>query len=251
MGRLDGKTAVITGGASGIGAATARLFVKQGSSVVIADILSDEGQGLATELGERARFRFLDVSDEASKLAGIDILVNNAAIAIANTLVSLSKQDFERVLAVNLVGAFLGIKHVAPQMIERRSGSIVNISSNQGLIASNAMAAYASSKWGIRGLAKTAALELGLHGVRVNSVFPGPVNTRMGNPAGMPEDEINQHEALKLQPIQRIGRPEEVAHVCLFLASDDASYVTGAEVAVDGGMTIGQYMSFLPGGPIR
>jgi 3alpha(or 20beta)-hydroxysteroid dehydrogenase len=258
MGSLAGKIAVVTGGASGIGAATARLFATQGATVIIGDILADQGRHLADELGENAHYQHLDVSDEASwqalvadtrKLGSADILVNNAAIAIAATVVGLSKRGFEKVLGVNLVGAFLGIKHLAPRMIERRKGSIVNISSNQGLIASNAMAAYASSKWGMRGLAKTAALELGLHGVRVNTVFPGPVNTKLGNPTGMSEEEINRHEALKKQPIQRIGRPEEVAQVCLFLAGDDASYVTGAEVTVDGGMTIGQYMDFLPGGP--
>jgi 3alpha(or 20beta)-hydroxysteroid dehydrogenase len=258
--RLSGKVALVTGAARGIGAAIARLFLENGAKVAIADVL-DEGAALSAELGQNAFFQRLDVSNEADwaralaavegRLGQVDVLVNNAAIVIPGVVVDLPTADFLQVLAVNLVGPFLGMKHVAPGMMARGAGSIINISSNQGLIASNGMAAYGSSKWGLRGLTKTAALELGLHGVRVNSVLPGPVNTPMGNPGDIPEAEMNRHETFMKQPIQRIARPSEIAQVCLFLASDDASYVTGAEIAADGGMTIGQYIDFLPGAPSR
>jgi 3alpha(or 20beta)-hydroxysteroid dehydrogenase len=254
MAKLRGKTTVVTGAAGGIGAAVARLFAAEGARVILCDVLEDEGRATAAAIGGDTHFRSLDVADEAGWLAlaeafgPIDILVNNAAIAIADIITNLSKVDFERVMAVNLVGPFLGIKHLAPGMVARGGGAIINISSNQGLIASNAMAAYSSSKWALRGLSKVAALELGTKGVRVNTVFPGPVNTRMGNPADVAEQDLNRHPSLQRQPIRRVARPSEVAPLCLFLASDDASYITGAEVAVDGGMTVGQYMDFLPGG---
>lgn len=253
MAKLRGKTAVVTGAAGGIGAAVARLFTAEGARVILCDVLTEEGRATADDIGGNALFRLLDVADEhawkalAEEIGTIDILVNNAAIAIADIITSLSKADFDRVIAVNLVGPFLGIKHLAPRMIAGGGGAIVNISSNQGLIASNAMAAYSSSKWALRGLSKVAALELGTKGVRVNTVFPGPINTRMGNPADIAVQDLNQHPSLRGQPIRRVASPTEVAPLCLFLASDDASYITGAEVTVDGGMTIGQYMDFLPG----
>jgi 3alpha(or 20beta)-hydroxysteroid dehydrogenase len=257
MKRLNGKVAVITGGARGMGAHTCRLFVQEGARVVVADVLEDEGRALARELGDAASFHRLDVSDETSwqalvehaqqRFGRIDVLVNNAAVLVWGAVDALAKQDFERALAINLTGTFLGIRAVAPLMKAQRAGSIVNISSVDGLRGANALAAYAASKWGVRGLTKVAALELGHHGVRVNSVHPGGVNTTMSNPSGAPVQEVNK--AYANVPLQRVGEPDEIARATLFLASDEASYCNGSELAVDGGMAAGSYYPGLPGAP--
>lgn len=258
MKRLENKVAIITGGARGMGAQTSRLFVEEGATVVIADLLESEGQALAAELGDRASFRRLDVSDEDGwqRLVGetverhgrIDVLVNNAAVLVFGAIEQLSKAEFERALSINLTGTFLGIHSVAPIMREQRSGSIVNISSVDGLRGVNALAAYVSSKWGVRGLTKVAALELGPHGVRVNSVHPGGVDTLMSNPTGTSREALA--EQYRMVPLQRIGAPEEIARATLFLASDEASYCNGSELSVDGGMMAGFYYQGLPGSPI-
>lgn len=257
MARLSEKVAIITGGARGMGAETSRLFVQEGAKIIIADMLDADGEALAAELGEAAHFCHLDVSDEASwkaliedtlaRFGRIDILVNNAAVLVFGTITSLSKDDFERALSVNLTGTFLGIQAVAPTMKTQRTGAIVNISSVDGLRGTNALAAYVSSKWGVRGLTKVAALELGLHGIRVNSVHPGGVNTAMSNPDNRSLDEIN--EAYRHVPLQRVGNPEEIARATLFLASDESSYCNGSELAVDGGMAAGAYYAGVPGSP--
>lgn len=257
MTRLEGKVAIVTGGARGMGAATCRLFVEAGARVVIADVLDAEGEALARELGSAARFMRLDVADEANwqrvadatveQFGRIDVLVNNAAVLIFGAITELSKRDFERAVSINLVGTFVGIRTIAPHMIAQKSGSIVNISSVDGLRGVNALAAYVSSKWGVRGLTKVAALELGQKGVRVNSIHPGGVNTVMSNPTGAPLDEVNKHYTHV--PLQRVGLPEEIARATLFLASDEASYCNGAELSVDGGMAAGAYYPELPGAP--
>ncbi|MGU7768781.1 glucose 1-dehydrogenase [Burkholderia sp. MR1-5-21] len=257
MARLQGKVAIVTGGARGMGAATCRLFVEEGAHVVIADVLEAEGEALARELGDAARFMRLDVADEANwervaaataeQFGRVDVLVNNAAVLMFGGITELSKRDFERAVSINLVGTFVGIRTVAPRMIAQKRGSIVNISSVDGLRGVNALAAYVSSKWGVRGLTKVAALELGHQGVRVNSIHPGGVNTVMSNPSGAPLDEVNKHYTHV--PLQRVGLPEEIARATLFLASDEASYCNGAELAVDGGMAAGAYYPGLPGAP--
>jgi len=258
MQRLANKIAIITGGARGMGAQTCRLFVEEGATVVIADLLETDGQTLARELGDAASFRRLDVSSEedwqklvnetVERFGRIDVLVNNAAVLVFGAIEQLSKADFERALSINLTGTFLGIHTVAPFMRERRCGSIVNISSVDGLRGVNALAAYVSSKWGVRGLTKVAALELGPHGVRVNSVHPGGVDTQMSNPTGASREELaGQYRQV---PLQRIGAPEEIARATLFLASDDASYCNGSELSVDGGAAAGSYYEGLPGSPI-
>jgi 3alpha(or 20beta)-hydroxysteroid dehydrogenase len=258
MQRLANKIAIITGGARGMGAQTCRLFVEEGATVVIADLLETDGQTLARELGDAASFRRLDVSSEEDwqklvnetigRFGRIDVLVNNAAVLVFGAIEQLSKADFERALSINLTGTFLGIHTVAPFMRERRCGSIVNISSVDGLRGVNALAAYVSSKWGVRGLTKVAALELGPHGVRVNSVHPGGVDTQMSNPTGASREELaGQYRQV---PLQRIGAPEEIARATLFLASDDASYCNGSELSVDGGAAAGSYYEGLPGSPI-
>jgi len=255
--RLQNKVAIITGGARGMGAATTRLFAAEGAKVAIADLLEDDGRKLAGDLGGSARFYRLDVTQEQSwselvraveaDLGPVDILVNNAGIFIPLTLLDTSVEDFQRIQNVNLLGPFLGMKAVVPGMIERGRGSIVNISSIEGMRGMNAAAAYASSKWGVRGLTKVAAMELAHRGVRVNSVHPGAINTPMGNAAGVPVEQLNAH--FTSYPAQRIGNPEEVAAASLFLASDEASYVVGAEIVVDGGVIVGAYQRGLGGEP--
>ncbi len=257
MGRLSGKVAIVTGGARGMGAATSRLFVAEGAKVAITDVLEEDGKALAAELGDAARFYHHDVTSEQAwadvvaqaeaDLGPIDVLVNNAGILLFKSLLATTREDYERVLQVNLVGEFLGIKAVAPGMIARGKGSIVNISSVDGMKGANGLVAYASSKWGVRGLTKVAALELGHRGIRVNSVHPGGVDTAMTNFDNSGREQINQR--FTNIPLQRVSGPEEVAAASLFLASDDASYLAGAEIVVDGGMTTGVYYPGMPGAP--
>lgn len=257
MGRLDGRVAIITGGAQGQGAATARLFVREGARVVIADICDEEGQALAGQLGDAAVFEHLDVSDEAQwrtvtaatleRWGAIDILVNNAGIVLISALIDIERADFQRVLDVNLIGAWLGIKHVAPSMIGHKRGSIINICSTGAIWTMNATGAYMAAKWGLRGLTKNAAMELGWQGVRVNAIFPGGVNTPFANIGNKTSEEMS--ELYQGQTIQRIGEPEEIAEASLFLASDASSYMAGSELVVDGGMTLGVFHDYLPGAP--
>lgn len=253
MGRLDGKVALITGGARGQGAAEARRFVDEGARVVVADLLVDEGEALAAELGPNGRFVPLDVTDEAqwdAAVAAVDeafgtltVLVNNAGILLFRQLVNTSVDEFRRVLDVNLVGTFLGIKAVAPAIERAGGGSIVNISSVGGIQGLPAVSAYVASKFGVRGLTKSAAIELGRAGIRVNSVHPGSVDTPMIRPEPMRvEDFAPYYERL---PIQRLGTVDDVADMVVFLASDESSYVTGAEFVVDGGASCGD-PGFLP-----
>jgi 3alpha(or 20beta)-hydroxysteroid dehydrogenase len=256
-GKLEGRVAVITGGARGQGEATARVFAAEGAKVVIADMLEAEGQAVAQSIGAAALFHKLDVSDEGQwemlaraatdRFGAADILINNAGIVHPASLTDLTKADFERVLQINLIGAWLGMKTLSPAMVAKGKGAIVNICSTSGLWGMNGLTAYSASKWALRGISKTAAMELGHKGVRVNAVFPGGINTVMGNVTNEEASELAKYYVG--QPIQRIGEPEEVARTSLFLASDDASYLCGAEIAVDGGMTLGVYAPFLPGAP--
>ena len=258
MNRLAGKVAIITGAARGMGAATARLFASEGARVVIADVLDAEGDSLAREIGQASLFQHHDVAEEDSwqrvvreaiaHFGGVDVLVNNAGILLMKGLLDIQKQEFESVLAVNLIGTFLGIKTTAPRMIERGGGAIVNISSVDGMKGSNSTGAYSASKWGVRGLTKVAAMELGHRGVRVNSIHPGGVNTVMGVRPG-PEGLAMAQKFYQGIPLGRIGQPEEIARATLFLASDESSYVCGAEIVVDGGMIVGQYYMSQPGAP--
>ncbi len=240
-----------------MGAATCRLFVEQGAKVAIADVLEDHGTALAAKLGENARFFKLDVTSEENWAEVVtateqafgppNVLVNNAGILQFKTILETTKADFEKVLAVNLVGELLGIKAVAPGMVERGCGSIINLSSVDGMKGANGLVAYASSKWAVRGLTKVAAMELGHKGVRVNSVHPGGVDTIMTNHTGAARDEVNK--SFSHIPLQRVGAPEEVAAATAFLASDESSYMQGAEIVVDGGMTVGSYYMGYPGSP--
>lgn len=256
-GRLDGKVAIITGAAQGMGEATARLFASEGAKVVVADVNTEKGEAVAADLGANAMFHKLDVSsdeDWAAIVAAADaafgpvnVLVNNAGLVHFTPIEMLDPNDFNRILGVNTLGPILGTKHVSPVMKANGGGSIVNISSVDGLRGANGLTCYTASKWALRGITKCHAYELGTSGIRVNSVHPGGVDTPMGNAAGRPKEEVNQ--VFKRLPLGRIGDPEEIAKASLFLASDEASYVTGAELAVDGGWTAGTYLTMLPGSP--
>lgn len=257
MGRLSGKVAIVTGAARGMGAATVRLFTQEGARVVIADMLAEAGAELARELGETAYFQRTDISREGDWVALLaateerfgtpDVLVNNAAVQRFRSILECEADDFRRIIDVNLVGTFLGVKMIGGAMVRRRRGSIVNISSVDGMRGANGYAGYSTSKWGVRGLTKVAAMEFGPRGVRVNSVHPGGVYTDMGNPTDVSVEMIDQGFAMV--PLQRTGRAHEIAMASLFLASDEASYVCGAEIAVDGGWTAGIYNGMLSGAP--
>jgi 3alpha(or 20beta)-hydroxysteroid dehydrogenase len=255
---LDGRVAIITGGAGGQGAAAARLYAEHGAKVVIADITEAAGKAVAEEIGEAAFFQRLDVGDEESwgeciaatkhRWGRIDALLNNAGVMHVTSIVDGELRDFERVLRVNLVGPWLGIRAVAPTMIAQGKGSIVNVGSTASLWGMHGISAYSSSKWGLRGLTKAAAMELGHKGVRVNAIFPGGVNTRMAGGGGAADVEALNRSYMR-QPIQRIADPSEIANVSLFLISDASSYMCGAELAVDGGLTLGVYKDYMPGAP--
>ena len=244
-GRLAGKVALITGAARGQGACHARRFVAEGARVMLTDVLENELRAVAADLGEAARSLRHDVASEgdwaaatAATLKGfgrLDVLVNNAAIHRAVPIEQESRLEFERILAVNLTGTFLGIRSAIAAMREGGGGSIVNISSLAGMQGFYGHAAYGAAKWGVRGLTKTAAVELGPLGIRVNSIHPGPIDTDM-----LPRGSGNDPDRFSDMPLGRIGRPEEVSELVLFLACDESSYLTGAEITVDGGMDAGR-----------
>jgi 3alpha(or 20beta)-hydroxysteroid dehydrogenase len=247
MNRLQGKVAIITGAARGQGEATARLFCAEGARVVLTDTLENEGRAVARDLGEAARFVAADVAEQSawkrvtqetlSAFGAIGILVNNAAITDHHGIESLTRQRLELLLAVNVVGPILGMQAVIPSMLAAGSGSIVNISSINGLRGTSQMVGYDASKWALRGATKSVALEYGARGIRVNSIHPGAIRTPMLDPSGSIDGTALA--ALLRIAAGRVGEPLEVAHASLFLASDEASYINGAELAVDGGWSAG------------
>jgi 3alpha(or 20beta)-hydroxysteroid dehydrogenase len=244
MGMLDGKVAIITGAARGQGAASARRFVEEGARVVLADVNDGLGKDFAQELGDTAYYRHLDVADEqewqavvgeaVDTLGGLHVLVNNAGVLHFSSVVDTTLADYERVVRVNQFGCFLGMRTAARAMTG--GGSIVNVSSVEGLAGMPYTVAYAASKFAIRGMTKVAALELGPQGIRVNSVHPGMIDTKMVQDAIGIEDADLTPVTKKLA-LRRLGRAEELAELVLFLASDRSSYCTGAEFVADGGST--------------
>jgi 3alpha(or 20beta)-hydroxysteroid dehydrogenase len=246
MGKLDGRVVLVTGAARGQGEQEARLFREEGAEVVVADVLDDQGQDLAKEIG--ALYVHLDVGREEEWRAAVDTvveaygrvdgLVNNAGILRFNSLVDTPLDEFMRIVRVNQVGVFLGIKTAGPRIAAAGGGTIVNTASYTGMTGMAYVGAYAASKHAIVGLTRVAALELAAQGVRVNAVCPGAIDTAMSNPGAGAEGAT---DALyrKLVPLGRIGRPEEVARLALFLSCDDSSYITGQPFVIDGGWLAG------------
>ncbi|MEU1119643.1 MULTISPECIES: glucose 1-dehydrogenase [unclassified Streptomyces] len=257
MGKLDGRVVIVTGAARGQGEQEARLFVEEGAKVVVADVLDEQGEALARELGEKsARYVHLDVGDEEQwrtavtttkdAFGKIDGLVNNAGILRFNELVSTPLEEFQQIIQVNQIGCFLGIRTVAPEIAAAGGGTIVNTASYTALTGMAFVGAYAATKHAILGLTRVAAVELAGRNVRVNAVCPGAVDTPMTNPAQLDPDADPQAagEAVaelykKLVPLGRIGRPQEVAALALFLTGDDSAYITGQPFVIDGGWLAG------------
>lgn len=253
MSRLKDKHAIITGAAQGQGAAIARAFVAEGARVVVADVADDLGSALAADLGDAASFIHHDVSDPASwdEVVGeaeqrfgtaVDVLVNNAGILRFGEVDTMPLQELDLLININLRGCFLGMRAVVPAMKKRGQGSIVNCSSVEGLAGMAHLTAYTGTKFAIRGMTKAAAVELGAYGVRVNSVHPGMIDTSMTQAHG--GDAAMQWGATRV-PLERVGTPEDVAPLYVHLASDESGYTTGAEFAVDGGVTATH--AFYPG----
>ena len=236
-GRLEGKVAIVTGAAGGLGRAQVTALCAEGAKVVATDVRSAAGE--VEPLGEGVRFLVHDVTDlgrwqevvaaAETELGPVSVLVNNAGTVRAAPIEEMTEEDYRAVIDVNQVGVFLGTKAVVPSMRRAGGGSIVNIASMDGVIAHPGVAGYVSSKFAVRGLTKVAALELGRDGIRVNAVCPGVIDTPMA--AGAPLGWLDQ------LPIPRLGRPEEIARLVVFLASDEASFATGAEYLMDGGYT--------------
>lgn len=253
-GRLDGKVAIITGGSRGQGEAEARLFVGEGAKVVIADVLDEPGEALAEELGDAAVFQHTDVSAEddwakviavAEELGPLNVLVNNAAILTFNSIAETTLDEYMRVIRINQVGTFLGMRSAIEPMKRAGGGSIINISSIDGIGSKNGLVSYSSSKGAVRSMTKTGALELGQFGIRANSVHPGGVFTPMIG--DVPSEVFDAgHQQLA---IPRAAQPVEIGNMVLFLASDEASYCSGGEFVVDGGWLAGDINPFLPGAP--
>ncbi len=254
MGRLETKTAIVTGGARGLGEAVVRRFVEEGAQVVFGDILDDEGEALASELGEAATFVHMDVSEQsdwntaiarAQQLGPLNVLVNNAAVVHMAALTDTTDDDYLRVFRVNQFGTFLGLRSVVAPMKAAGYGSIINVSSIDGLHSAAGLSAYSSTKWAVRGLTKNAAIELGQYGIRVNSVHPGGMFTTMGGKGSLSEEDLNARVYANF-PIPRVGQPGEVAEVIVFLATDEGSYCTGSEFIADGGWITGMRNPGMP-----
>jgi 3alpha(or 20beta)-hydroxysteroid dehydrogenase len=244
--RLDGKIVLITGGARGQGAEEGRLFAAEGATVVLADVLDDDGRRAAAEIA-RAEYRHLDVRSEAewqttvdaviAQRGRIDVLVNNAGVDLAKRFELTTLEDWNRVVAINQTGVFLGMRTVARAMIAaNRGGSIINVSSVAGMEGVKGRAAYGSTKWAVRGMTKVGALEWGERGIRVNSIHPGIIETPMTAGLRAFTDAEVRARTERTIPLGRVGQAIDIARMALFLASDESSYCTGQEFIVDGGV---------------
>lgn len=246
-GRLEGKTALVTGGARGQGEAEARLFAAEGARVVITDVLDADGEQVAAEV-DTITYMHHDVTDEAQwervaaemieDLGKIDVLVNNAGIYRNSPIGSTTLEEYRQVIEINQIGVFLGLKHVGPVMAAAGSGSIINISSIAGMRGGGGSIAYTASKWAVRGMTKVAMSEFAPSGVRVNSIHPGLIETQMLQQ--LPVIEQGQgDQVMRRIPYGRFAQAEEVANLALFLASDESEYCNGTEFIIDGGMIQG------------
>ena len=249
MARLDGKVALISGGARGQGAAEARMFAQEGAKVVIADVLDAEGISVAAEIAESggdAMFVHLDVTREedwrdaieaaVSRFGKLNVLVNNAAIWRRGQVENTTVEDWDAILAVNAKGVFLGTKLAINEMRKAGGGSIINISSTAGLVGSPRSAAYTASKGAVRLLTKATAVQYGKEGIRANSIHPGPIDTAMIHGIWQ-GDEQSREESIARTVLGRVGTPEDIAYGAMFLASDESSFMTGSELVMDGGIT--------------
>ncbi|WP_368974233.1 SDR family NAD(P)-dependent oxidoreductase [Caldifermentibacillus hisashii] len=244
--KLKDKVAIVTGASAGIGKATAELFIKEGAKVVLTDIKEVEGQKVASEIGSEAIFIKHDVAKEddwihvvnttIDKFGKIDILVNNAGVYYISPLAEITLEKWNWLMSINVTGVFLGMKHVLPHMAKNKKGSVINLSSIAGLGGASGHALYGASKGAVRIMTKDVATEYGPFNVRVNSVHPSYIKTAMAS-YGAETAQTSIDELGKDYPLRRIGNPEEVAATCLFLASDDSSFITGQEIVVDGGVT--------------
>ncbi|MBV1913762.1 MAG: glucose 1-dehydrogenase [Pseudomonadales bacterium] len=253
MGRVNGKVAIVTGAARGQGEAEARILIAEGAKVMLTDILDSKGEALAQELGDNACYMSHNVCDEAAwtkvveateaKFGPVTVLINNAGILKINALPDTPLEEYMQVINVNQVGVFLGMKHITGSMKKAGGGSIVNISSIDGLVGMSHAISYVASKFAVRGMTKSAAVELGPFGIRVNSIHPGGVETPMVTQLRGDEPQSEQQESGggfgSDVPLGRIGQPEDIAKLALFLASDDSAYSSGGEFIIDGGMTAG------------
>jgi len=246
-GRLEGKRALVTGAARGQGEEIARAFAAEGAEVVVADVLDDEGRAVVAAIGATARYLHLDVADESSweqavascssEIGDLNVLVNNAGIVRAAPLESTTTEDYRAVIDVNQLGCFLGMRTVIPSMRRAGGGSIINTSSVAGLHGVHGVIAYSASKFAIRGMSRSAALELGPDGIRVNSIHPGTIDTPMVNAGDF--SHVDRDAYFSAIPAGRIGQPRDVAMLAVFLASDESGYCTGSEFVVDGGSSTG------------
>jgi len=252
MRRLEGRVALITGAARGMGAAEARLFAAEGARVAVCDVADAEAKAVAEGIGEAALFQHLDVTREEeweAAVAGtlrafgrLDVLVNNAGIAESAPLAEMTLESYRRVIDVNQTGVFLGMKAVIEPMSAAGGGSILNVSSIDGMVGMNNLMGYVASKWAVRGMTKAAAMELAPRRIRVNSIHPGFIHTGMGVPDGVDPSEIHallDAYTARMAPLGRSGTPEDIARLALFLASDESAYSTGSEFVADGGLIAG------------
>jgi len=257
MERLTGKTCLVTGGARGIGEGIVRRFVSEGANVLITDVLEKEGQELAAELGSPVAFTTLDVTSSGDwnkalalaeeKFGQLDVLVNNAGILKFARLDDLSEDDIRQIINVNLIGTMLGSQAAIPFIERAGGGSIINMSSADGISGANGLTAYCASKFGVRGFTKALALELGPRGIRVNSIHPGGILTAMANPNNAPRELYDK--GYWIYPAQRSGSVDDIGAAAAYLASDDAAYCYGTELSVDGGINAGHYYMTAPGAP--
>ena len=253
MGRLDGKVALISGGARGQGESEVRRFVAEGAKVVFGDVLDELGELVAKDVGDAAHYLHLDVRKEdqwqaavaetESRFGKLDVLINNAGVLTMGPLThEVTLDDYMRIIEINQVGVFLGMRTAIPALLRNGGGSIVNTSSTNGMAGYGGSIAYTASKFAVRGMTKNAALEYGKAGIRVNSVHPGGIDTAMTRPSEQDlggYSEAEQAATWDFMPLARVGQPEEVASLMVFLASDESGYCTGAEFLIDGGMLAG------------